>query len=182
MEKKDYEEAAAILGCEVAAIKAVAEVESSGSGFLEDGRPKILFEAHIFSRLTDHKYDKSDPDISSFSWNRSLYTKDEHKRLEKACAINRSYGLQSASWGKFQIMGFNYSLCGFSRLQDFINAMYKSEKEQLKAFCEFIKTQKLERFLKEKDWGGFALRYNGKSYKENKYDEKLEKEYRANLV
>ena len=33
------------LGCEVAAVRAVVDVESGG-GFLPDGRPKILFERH----------------------------------------------------------------------------------------------------------------------------------------
>ncbi|MFT4856886.1 MAG: peptidoglycan hydrolase-like protein with peptidoglycan-binding domain [Algoriphagus sp.] len=37
-------------GVERASIKAVNEVESSGKGFFVDGRPKILFEGHIFSR------------------------------------------------------------------------------------------------------------------------------------
>ncbi|HHS92586.1 MAG TPA: DUF3380 domain-containing protein, partial [Campylobacterales bacterium] len=35
----------------------------------------------------------------------------------------------------------------------------------------------------EKDWATFARRYNGKSYKENQYDEKMEKQYNSsNLV
>ncbi|MCC6559800.1 MAG: DUF3380 domain-containing protein, partial [Xanthomonadales bacterium] len=41
----------------VPTLKAVAEVESAGSGFLSDGRPKILFEGHVFSRLTKRAYD-----------------------------------------------------------------------------------------------------------------------------
>jgi two-component sensor histidine kinase len=48
--EEDYKRAARRLGCSVAAIKAVAEVEAPGSGFLPDGRPKILFERHIFRR------------------------------------------------------------------------------------------------------------------------------------
>ena len=57
-------DAAAKLGCEVAAVKAVIDVASSG-GFLPDTRPKILFERHYFSRLTDRKHDGIAPDISS---------------------------------------------------------------------------------------------------------------------
>jgi len=33
---------------ETETIKAVAEVESSGDGFLASGHPKILFEPHVF--------------------------------------------------------------------------------------------------------------------------------------
>lgn len=39
-------------GIEVAAIKAIVSVESSGSGFTVNGLPKILFERHIFYALT----------------------------------------------------------------------------------------------------------------------------------
>jgi len=39
--------AAARLGVELAAIYAVNEVESAGSGFLGTGKPKILFERHV---------------------------------------------------------------------------------------------------------------------------------------
>ncbi|WP_262919099.1 N-acetylmuramidase family protein [Niabella hibiscisoli] len=46
--EKDFQDAARQLNCEVAAIKAVAEVESKGDGFLPTGEPKILFERHIF--------------------------------------------------------------------------------------------------------------------------------------
>ena len=52
----DYERAAAALGCEVAAIRAVAAMESSGDGFLPDGRPTILFDAHVFNRLTAGRF------------------------------------------------------------------------------------------------------------------------------
>ena len=36
------------LGIEVAALKAVIEVECKGSGFNADGTPVILFERHVF--------------------------------------------------------------------------------------------------------------------------------------
>ena len=57
----DYQAAAQSLGCEVAAIKAVASVESRGRGFLPSGRPKILFESHVFSKFTKHIYDPLSP-------------------------------------------------------------------------------------------------------------------------
>src|SRR5690606_11763897 len=46
----DIIRAAQALGVEPAAIRAVTEVESRGSGFLPDGRPVILFERHIMRR------------------------------------------------------------------------------------------------------------------------------------
>ena len=44
----DIEEFAARYDLEEAVVRAVLQVESDGKGFLKDGRPKILFEGHIF--------------------------------------------------------------------------------------------------------------------------------------
>ena len=182
--EQDYKEAADLVGCEIAAIKAVTKVESNGNGFLDDGRPKILFEAHIFSRLTNRMYDATYPKISSKEWNRSLYYGGarEHDRLEVACKLNREAGLKSASWGLFQIMGFNHSQCGFSTIQSFINAMYDSERQHLLAFCRFVKHKNLDQYLRNKQWAEFAFCYNGSSYALNQYDRKLEKAYNEALV
>lgn len=175
----DWTRAAQLLGCEPAVIRAVAAVESAGDGFLADGRPKILFEAHVFSRLTDHKYDASHPEISSPIWNRKLYAggEGEHIRLGGAYSLDRDAALQSASWGKFQLMGFNWRRCGFTSLQAFIDAMQKSEGEHLTAFCHFVKSSGLDDELRRRDWMGFARGYNGTSFALNHYDTRLAKAF-----
>lgn len=175
----DYKAVAKKFNIEVATLKAVVSVESGGSGFFSDGTPKILFEAHIFSRLTGHRYDKTNPNISSYFWNKKLYKGGtyENARLGEACKLNRNAGLQSASWGLFQIMGFNYAVCGFKTLQAFINAMYKSEAEHLKAFCNFIRNKKIDGYLRNKNWARFAFFYNGAGYLLNRYDSKLKAAY-----
>ena len=101
----DFADAATLIGCDIATVRAVADVESSGGGFLPSGEPFSLFEAHIFSDLTDHRYDASHPKLSSATWNRALYrgSKGEHQRLAEACLLDRQAALQSASWGQFQI-------------------------------------------------------------------------------
>jgi hypothetical protein len=88
----------------------------------------------------------------------------------------------SASWGLFQIMGFNYTLCGFNTLQEFVTAMYNSEKDHLLAFCNYVKEMCLDDELREKRWADFARRYNGPQYKKNKYDVKLEAAYQKHKV
>lgn len=45
--ESQYVKCAELLNVEPAVIKAVAEVESNGEGFF-NGKPKILFEPHIF--------------------------------------------------------------------------------------------------------------------------------------
>ncbi|GGB22069.1 N-acetylmuramidase family protein [Agarivorans gilvus] len=180
LRESDYEAVATQLGCEVAAIKAVAEVESSGDAFFSNGKPKILFEAHIFSKLTKHVFDSSHPDISSRKWNRSLYVGGtaEYKRLEKAITLNSNAAIQSASWGRFQIMGFNFKLSGFPSAERFVTAMFGSERRQLDAFVSYVKNSHLTQYIQSKDWAAFAKGYNGPQYQVNKYDVKLEKAYK----
>lgn len=176
----DFQRAAAALNCEVACIKAVSEVESAGGGFYRPSkRPKILFEAHWFSKFTNHQYDGSNPDISSLKWNRSLYKggEKEYDRLQKAMQLNREAALKSASWGRFQIMGFNHPLCGFDAVDNFVTAMYESEGRQLDAFINFLKSRQLDKALRAKRWADFARGYNGEAYAQNRYDSKLRTAY-----
>lgn len=183
----DFTWAAKELGAEIAAIKAVIDVESNGDddGLDESGMPLILFEAHKFSKKTGGKYDKTEPSISSKTWNRKLYTRSnasEHKRLQLASSIDRNAALESASWGMFQILGENWKESGYGSLQKFINAMYRGARGQLEAFVAFIKAdpRKVEA-LRNKDWATFASRYNGTAYKKNKYDTKLAARYQEHV-
>jgi LysM repeat protein len=176
----DWQRAAKALGVDVAAIKAVANVEAPGSGFLPDGRPKILFEAAQFGRLTGDRYNSSHPNISSAKWDRSLYVggAGEYKRLEEAKGLNETAALQAASWGRFQIMGFNHKTAGYANVQDFVKAMQHSEGKQLDAFVNFIKADPaMHSALKKHDWANFAQAYNGPGYAANNYDTKIAAEY-----
>ncbi|MDH6150597.1 LysM repeat protein [Paraburkholderia sp. WSM4179] len=86
----DWQEAAKALGCEVEVIKAFAHVESHGAGFDKLHRPVILYERHVFSRHTDHKFDSKNADISSTKAYTTA-TLDKHKQ---AIADNDRYGIQ----------------------------------------------------------------------------------------
>lgn len=176
MTDEAVEQAAKSLSCPVAAVRAVIDVESRG-GFLSDGRPKILFERHYFSRLTGGKFNKSDPDISNSQWGGYKGGAAEYDRLARAIKLNRDAALRSASWGAFQIMGDNYKACGFSGVEEFVKAMVAGEPEQLDAFVNFVKKSSLSDELARLDWAGFARGYNGPAYKTNKYDVKLAAAY-----
>lgn len=186
IEELDFERAAKSLDVEVAAIKAVYEVESGGrSGFLKDGKPIILFEGHIFWNelkkrgIDPEKYSSEYKDVLFPKWNRSSYIGGaaEHNRLEKAGRIDKDAALCSASWGMFQIMGFNHKLCGFATVQDYVEAIQHSASNHLVSFVEFLKNTGLAKPLKELDWKTFAKRYNGSGYEQNKYDQKLQVAY-----
>lgn len=163
MNLRDLTAAASGLGCDVAALQAVAEVESAGAGLLADGRPKILFEAHIFGQRTRHRFTASHPALSTRTWDRRLYQGGvrEWERLEAAIRLDRRAALESASWGAFQIMGFNFAACGFADVEEMVAAM-QSESGQLQAFARFIGSQpSLRRALQAHDWTAFARAYNG---------------------
>ena len=175
---EDYEDAAEILDCEVAAIKAVAEVEVRGDGFLPDGRPKILFEAHVFSRLTHGRYDESHSNISCPHWDKTLYGgagAHQWDRLNLARSLDKDAANKSCSWGMFQIMGENYAACGLPSINMFVESMMSGgELGHLMMFCQFIKSNhKLQDALQERRWEDFARIYNGPRYAENNYHTKL---------
>src|SRR5271157_1553905 len=78
----------------------VVSVETSGCGFLPDRRPKILFERHIFHRLTSGRFDADDPDVSQPS--QGGYGPSgthQYDRLAAAIQLDRAAALQSTSWG-----------------------------------------------------------------------------------
>lgn len=159
----DFKSAADKIGCEVAAIKAVAEVESSGQTHWADGRPPILFEAHWFGKLTDYRFNADHPDISSRLWNRALYVggPGEYDRLDRAKALDESAALQSASWGAYQIMGFHFRRLGYASPQAFVDDM-QTASGQMAAFVRFIEADpRLLKAIRKKDWGSFEQFYNG---------------------
>lgn len=157
-------------------VKAVDKVESRGAGFLASGEPKILFEPHVFGRLTGYQYNKSHPDISKAKWDPNGYGPagmHQHKKLQRAAALDRQAALQSTSWGRFQVMGFNWQLVGRRSLQDFVNAQYRGENEHLRDFVNYVIARGLRDEMQREDCVGFAFGYNGEGYKVHHYDTKI---------
>jgi hypothetical protein len=182
-------------GLELAVVKAVNEVESSGKGFLISGKPKILFEGHVFWRELQKRginpqnyYNSNTKDVLYPSWTKNYYLGGdaEYTRMEKAMAVEGSSAckeaaLSSASWGSFQIMGYHAISLGYVSIDNFVQKMYINEKEHLYAFGQFLKVNHLISYLKNKQWAEFARLYNGEGYKSNKYDVKLENAYKKYL-
>lgn len=221
---KKWKEVAALLECEPEVLQAIARVESGGrSAFwrLNEGGgahvPAILYERHYFSRLTRGAFDKEHPDIS---WPTGYRTRthlgqrdrkmhdgkvDEddvyagyatsYLRLIRAYQLDKNAALQSCSWGKFQIMGSNYVMCGALNLEDFINKMCASDAGQIELLAGFVqnkprawKNQKNKSLGKEvslwdavrtKNWRAIAFNYNGPEYEAHAYHTKLEQAYDA---
>lgn len=183
----DYVNAARRLNLpEVAIIKAVVEVESAGKGFDDFNRPKILFEAHVFNRLTGGKYlnkpfsKQPSKKIAVAEWDKSNYPSPSlmYDILIEAIALDQDAALKSASWNLMQILGNNYKICGaFDSVQTFVASQIVNEARSLEAFCHFVLANRIDDELRAKNWAGFAYIYNGKSYKKNQYDTKLANAY-----
>lgn len=178
----DYQNAAKILGCEVAAIKAVAKAETKADAFRQhkgNTFPSILFEAHKFRLHTDSKFDNSHPHLSA-EYGKFKYGlhSAQYKKLEEAIDLDLSAALKACSWGKFQILGSNFEASGFSDVQSMVKEMFKSEKEHLEAFVNFVSAHPtMKKALQNKHWKTFASNYNGPDYKRNEYDTKMSNYY-----
>lgn len=178
--------AAKALGCELAAIQAVVDVESAGRGFLSDGRVKCLFEGHVFWKYTDGQYEQSHPTLCYRKWTKEHYARGanadergdgELKRLELAIGLRRTAALMSASYGMFQLMGFNFPLCGYTTVSFFYDEMSQNAEKQLAAFCAYIEHTGLADELRDKRWEAFARKYNGPAWQKNDYAGKLAMAY-----
>ena len=184
---EDFTQVAELLGCAPAALTAVQQVETGGrGGFFSPGRPAILFEGHIFWTQLKKRgsnpedYVKGNENILYPKWEKGHYKGGigEYDRLEQARKINREAADASASWGMFQIMGFNYAACGEESIESFVRSMCESEFKQLLLTANFIKkNSQMLQALQARDWAVFAKCYNGPAYAHYRYDVKLEAAY-----
>jgi hypothetical protein len=164
------------LGVEAAEIWTVLAVETSGCGYLPDKRPRILFERHIFHRLTMGEYDDgeiSNPTAGGYGQTGA----HQYDRLALAIAKDRTAALQSCSWGIGQIMGENCALAGFPDVEQMVTAMSDSEDQQLAAMGNFLVGSRLDVPFQAHDWASFARGYNGANYAINRYDIRLKAEF-----
>jgi N-acetylmuramidase len=178
----DYVAAALNLGVEVAAIMAVAQVEAGGRvGFAADGRPIIRYELHVFHQRTGGIYHATHPHLSQPTLHAGNPYHDNTQATEwslmHGAMILRDGGnrrtsdaWQSASWGMFQVMGFNYSHVGWNSIDAFVADMFRSEGQHLNAFVGYVRNTHLAGDIVAHNWAHFARVYNGPSYAVNHYD------------
>lgn len=175
-------------GIHPAALLAVKLIESgTKSGFLDSGKPQILFEGHVFYKylkanvksLDMNKLCAQYPNIVYPKWDKSKYFGGEKEwtRLEQARKINLKYANYAASWGMFQVMGFNYKTCGCKSIDEFVEKMCTSQEQQLLLTLNFLKNSNLIVPLQKRQWATFAKGYNGPGFAQNKYHIKLQAAY-----
>jgi hypothetical protein len=148
-------------------------------GYLPNRKPIILFERHKFHNLTHGQFDNKDSSISLVKPGGYGSSGDhQYARLESAATLDKMAAFRSASWGLTQIMGYYAEELGYMNVYSMVNAFAESEDNQLYAFSHFCYKENLVDFLRDKDWEGFSRKYNGAGYKINKYDTRLEANYK----
>lgn len=190
----DLLQASLRLGVPVAAVYALNEVESKGRGFLDNGKPVILYERHVMYKRLQLVRSPAD-DEEQLLQRALLLAKQapalvnpkaggyiggtaEHQRLAQARQLDDVAALESASWGAFQVMGYHWQRLGYASIHDFVAAMDRSEAEHLEVFVRYIEADtNLLKALKTQKWATVAKLYNGPDYQRNLYDVKLERAF-----
>lgn len=179
--QSDFEAAAEALGASRQAVQAIVEVESArGGGFDPSGRPKILFERHIFSRRTNRRFDTSHTTISQPAWSRDAYPPAGDARwaqLAEAYALDADAALQATSWGVFQMLGTNFADAGYPDAAAFVRDMSRSHARQLAAWTQWVRTRGMADEVQRLDWAGFARLYNGPAAASQGYDQRMAAAY-----
>lgn len=184
---EDFREVAEELGVETAAIKAVVDIEAGKAheGFYQPGKPIINFDLSMYRKfaprhgvsLTAAK--KKAPVIFARpnTARYGSYQAAQYARLDAAREIDDASALESAFWGMFQIGGFNWKLCGCESVEDFVEKMSRSERDQLELFAKLITNCNMLEPLQQKQWLKFALKYNGPRAKSRGYHTRMASSY-----
>lgn len=190
----DFIGAGATLKCHPGMIEALAIKEARGSAFLADGRVKILFERHQFHRRLAtvrkagqttasqlafrNKVAAENPQICNSVRGGYLGNEREYPRLNLARTFSDTAALESASFGMFQVMGFNAVPIGYASVQEFERLMQQDIGQHLVALTRFVlHTPSALKGIREQNFPMLAQAYNGTAYKENKYDTDLAKHF-----
>lgn len=157
--QKDFEQAARLIGCSVAEIRAVWQVEAAGRPFRADNSVERRFEPHHFPRQHWARigFDVRDGEAP---WRASLRLSND-RMAETAYVVDDEAMMRASSWGAPQIMGFNHSEAGFVTAQHMVEEMAKGEAAHLRAFVTLINSWGLSGAIRAHDWRTFARRYNG---------------------
>ncbi|MEM5367433.1 N-acetylmuramidase domain-containing protein [Paraburkholderia azotifigens] len=167
IQEAKFQAVAAQLKVEVAALKAVAATESSGSGFLSNGLPQIRFERHYFFRATNKSDHWEDRDYSNMTNHFPKYpdlcfpklggystgkpkngnggwlhqdadVMYQYERLVRASQLDFPASIMACSWGAFQVMGFFYYRMGYASPIALANAVMTGVDAQFDLFVAYM--------------------------------------------
>ncbi len=178
---EDFKIVADRLGVEVAAMKAVVAVEAGHDmkGFWAPGFPVVNCDKSLWKTCSKYvKQLRKDPPSTVVpaeipagfprrAWQKLIDARKQNRELADLCTF----------WGMFQIGGFNYAICGCKSIDEFVYLQSYSELQQLEIFATLIENSGLTKYLKNRNWAGFASKYNGSSYARRGYHTKMANAY-----
>lgn len=166
-------------GWHPAPLEAIKFVESGKFGWFRNGQIKMLPEPHVFGRRLPKslraKAIRQGLATRSF---RATRSSGHYKRMgspesryaffQKMIDFCKKYNkgnlepaYMSASYGSYQIMGFNAQRCGFKSAQDMFEKFLQGEEVQLRAFVTFLKEAGLSNAIKNGNFDLVEKKYNG---------------------
>jgi hypothetical protein len=177
----------AAIGVREDVIHAIIDVEAPKSGFDDQGRPRILFEPHVFYRnLPAGPQGKAvEAGLAYKAWRSGAYGPEsaQYGKLERAMAIDEAAALKACSWGRSQILGENHLLAGYATPQAMVDDFCADEENHIEAMVRFLKGKKLDVHLRRidklgrpstpSDWIPVASGYNGSGYATHNYHGRL---------
>lgn len=177
---------AARLGATPRQVRAVARVESGGSGWDDQGLLKCLYERHYgWKRFKLHNPLLSNPSPGGYTIDadRDL-TNDSWEKIADAALSFRepAKAFECASWGKFQIMGAWWEKLGYPSVVEFVFGMSRSEAAHYEAFVRYIERFGLIDAFRRVDGNpmnclALARGYNGKG--QQGYDSRIAHAWRT---
>jgi peptidoglycan hydrolase-like protein with peptidoglycan-binding domain len=162
-------------GIEPAFLMAILQQESAGNP------SAIRFEPHLFNRKSKNgKVPFTAAEGKTFSLTSSETNKGA---FERAYNIDADAAVRSTSWGLGQVLG-GHLINLYGGPERGIEAFWGNpRKVSLELIVEWIKANpRAVSAAKNKDFANFARIYNGRNYKMNNYDVKLEQGYNAALA
>lgn len=154
-------------------LAALIEVEAQGSGYLADGRLKILYEPHLFHRLTDGRHGTVKP-ISAPSWSVTREWgygsfAEQYRRRAEAAKLDRDAAYQACSYGAFQLLGSNFRAAGYDNVFALVDDLQDSPRNQLRAILRWMQAEGILQHLRDRNMPAFFSRYNGPAWREHDY-------------
>lgn len=161
-----------------ATLHAIADVESGGmGGFDERGRLTILVEPHIFSRASNHAFDRSHPWISYPKWTRyeknaappaafpvhpySYSMDDRYGLFAMMAELDPEAACCACSAGRFQQLVLAWKDLRFGSAEALFAKLANSERDQLEVLGIFLLANGLKQAVIARDWRAVARGYNG---------------------
>lgn len=168
------------LGASLRQVQAVAKVESNGGGWNDQGQPKALYERHYaWRRLRVIIPFLSNPSPGGYTLDADRDgINDSWEKLADMAMRNPVVAFESASFGKFQIMGAHWKHLGYAGPVEMVWTLRDTEFAHYDMLARFIERNGLIADLRRlstnpQDCTGFARKYNGPAFAKNAYHHKL---------